>query len=115
MGGINLAYLESGNRKRKNRISFYVTEDELKLIRDKLSKTNYTNRGDFIRDNILNNIIVVNDYNYLRNLILEINKIGININQIAKVVNTNQYIYKEHIEILFKKLNEVWDLINGKF
>lgn len=112
---MNLAYLEAGNRKRKNRISFYVTEDELNLIKDKFKKTNYTNRGDFIRDNVLNNIIVVNDYSHLRNLIVEINKIGVNINQIAKVVNTNQFIYKDHIDLIFKRLNEVWDLINEKF
>ena len=85
-----MAYLESGNRKRRNRLTFYLSDEELNLIEEKLNHTNYTNRSDFIRENLLNNIILVNDYKYLRDLVGEINKIGVNINQIARVVNTNQ-------------------------
>ena len=54
-------------------------------------------------------------YKYLRDLVGEINKIGVNINQIARVVNTNQSIYKEHIEVLLVKLDEIWKLIDEKF
>lgn len=103
------------NRKRDHRIVFYVTDEELDLLNEKYNKTNYTNKGDFIRDNVLNNIIIVNDYSYLKSLILEVNKIGVNINQIAKMINTNKTVYKEHIEKLNYKLNQVWDLINESF
>lgn len=111
-----MAYIDTrDNRTRKNRIAFYLSDEELNLIEEKLNHTNYTNRSDFIRENLLNNIILVNDYKYLRNLVGEINKIGVNINQIARVVNTNQSIYKEHIEVLLVKLDEIWKLIDEKF
>ena len=107
--------ISNENRKRDNKIAFYLSDEELDLIEEKLNHTNYTSRSDFIRENLLNNIILVNDYKYLRDLVGEINKIGVNINQIARVVNTNQSIYKEHIEVLLVKLDEIWKLIDEKF
>ena len=108
-----MAYIDTrDNWIRKNRIAFYLSDEKVNLIEEKI---NYTNRSDFIRENLLNNIILVNDYKYLRDLVGEINKIGVNINQIARVVKTNQSIYKEHIEVLLVKLYEIWKLIDEKF
>ncbi len=107
--------IKGENRRRNNRIVFYVTDEELELINEKYSKTNCTSKGDFIRNNILNNIIVVNDFTYLKKLILEVNRIGTNINQIAKIANTDLRIHREQLNKIYSSLNKVWDLIYEGF
>lgn len=110
-----MAYKDNeGNRERNNRISFYVTDDELKLIHQKMEMSKTKNRSEFIRENLLNNFILVNDYDYLRSLINEINKIGTNINQVTKMANTNQHISKKDLLELENKLLKIWDLIDKK-
>lgn len=57
---------------------------------------------------------VLPDDNTLQNLILEIRKIGTNINQTAKYVNTNKTISKGDIDALRSKLHNLETLIVSK-
>lgn len=49
---------------------------------------------------LLEGEIIVRDYSSIRKLQLELNRIGTNINQIAKVVNENRDINREEINEL---------------
>jgi len=43
----------------------------------------------------------------------ELRKIGVNINQIAKHLNTSQNVSEEQINVLQKELSELWQLFNS--
>lgn len=101
-------------RKRPNRIQFYLTDEELKLFNQLYEKSKYTNRETFIRQSVLNTVIVIKDYKYLDKVTNEINKIGVNINQIAKFANSNGELYKGQIEMLKKEMNDLWELLSEK-
>lgn len=45
----------------------------------------------------------------------QISKIGININQIAKKINSQQYVMREDINIILKKMDEIKNMIDSKF
>lgn len=45
----------------------------------------------------------------------KINKIGININQLARVANTNGIIYEEKLNVLFKEIEQLKNDIYDKY
>lgn len=106
--------IEGQNRKRSNRITFYLSDEELDLLNKKYEKTKYTSKSDYIRELILNGIIVIKDYKYLDGVEHELNKIGTNINQIAKFANTNGGLYKRQIDSLTEEMDRVWEIILKK-
>ena len=108
-----MAYNQNDSgRKRKNRISFYLTDQELELVNKKMKKTNHTNMNSYIRDSILNGIIVIRNYNTFRSVVNEINKIGTNINQAVKLANTKGDIYKTEIKYLENNMQQIWNLLS---
>lgn len=110
-----MAYQElDTNRKRNNRLSFRLTNEELKLFNQLYEKSKYTSKETFIRQSILNTVLIIKDYKYLDGVTEEINKIGVNINQIAKFANSNGGIYKGQIEMLKKEMNDLWELLSEK-
>lgn len=57
---------------------------------------------------------ILPDDNTLQNLILEMRKIGTNINQTAKYVNTNKFISQSEMDAFRVKLDELEHLIVSK-
>lgn len=93
------------NRVRNERLEIRLTEKERDLFEEKMRKANCKTMSHFIRKCVLEKEINVVDLNPFRNLQWEISKVGNNINQIAKVANTNAIIYKNDI----KKMQEDLD------
>lgn len=100
------------NRKRQNRLVFYLTDDELELFEKKYKKTIFTSKSDYIRDAVLNGIIIIKDYTHYKELVNEINKIGVNINQIAKMANASGELYQKQMERLEVEMNKIWDKLS---
>ena len=100
------------NRKRQNKIVFYLTDEELELFERKFKKTIFTSKSDYIRDSILNGIIIIKDYTHYKELINEINKIGVNINQIAKVANASGELYQSQMAKLLLEMDKIWDRLS---
>lgn len=101
-----------GNRKRVNRISFYLTDEELELFENKFKKTIFTSKSEYIREAVLNGIIVIKDYTHYKELINEINKIGVNINQIAKIANASGELYQGQMAKLLLEMDKIWDKLS---
>ena len=100
------------NRLRKNRIVIRVTDDELRII-NKKAEASRLNRTKYIIETLINGYVIVQDLESLRNLTNEINKIGVNINQIAKHINTTNNIYKSDIEELKEKIEEIYKIVES--
>ncbi|MCD8181214.1 MAG: MobC family plasmid mobilization relaxosome protein [Firmicutes bacterium] len=99
-------------RKRNNQVKFYVNDEELKLINDRVRSANVTNRGAYLRKMAIDGYIVNVDTSDLKAVIKEMNAVGKNINQITR--NANIYgIDQQDIDTLKAKVDEIWQLLKS--
>ena len=98
-------------RKRKIQIKFYVTEKERALIEQKMKLVPTRNMAAYLRKIAIDGYIIQTDHSDIKAMTAEIQKIGVNINQIAKRVNaTGNSVYQEDIEEIKGVLAEIWRL-----
>lgn len=98
-------------RIRSVPVKFYATQEETYII-DKKASESKLDRSKYLRKVALGQQIVNLDMSYLNNLIYEINKIGTNINQIAKHANGYNVLYKSDIKDIQDKMDKIWDKIS---
>ena len=96
------------NRKRNIQILFCVTPEEKKLIRRKMIQSKTKNMGAYLRKMAIDGYIVNTDTTPLKKQYEEMHKIGVNINQIAKKVNTTGVLYPEEMKELKEMIKEIW-------
>ena len=97
-------------RKRKIQIKFYVTEEERALIEQKMKLVPTRNMESYLRKMAIDGYIIQIDHSDIKAMTAEIQKIGINVNQIARRVNATGSVYKEDIEEIKGVLAEIWRL-----
>ena len=97
-------------RKRKIQIKFYVTEEERALIEQKMKLVPTRNMEAYLRKMAIDGYIIQIDHADIKAMTAEIQKIGVNVNQIAKRVNTIGSVYQEDIEEIKGVLAEIWRL-----
>ena len=97
-------------RKRKVQIKFYVTEEERALIEQKMKLVPTRNMAAYLRKISIDGYIIQTDHSDIKAMTAEIQKIGVNINQIAKRVNATGSVYQEDIEETKGALAEIWRL-----
>lgn len=96
-------------RERSKQIMFFVNEEEYEAIQQRVKMTRL-NRSDYLRTMALKGIIYQEDLESIRQLAYEINKIGVNINQIAKLANEKGTVYKWDLNDIRKKLDQIYRL-----
>ena len=94
------------NRKRKIVLRCPVTEEERKLIEQKMAPQ----IGAYLRKMAIDGYIIYVDVKNIKQYIQELQAIVKNINRIARRVNSTTNIYKEVIEEIKKRLDEIWQL-----
>ena len=97
-------------RKRTVQVKFYVTEDERKLIEEKMKLVPTNNMAAYLRKIVIDGYIIQVDHTDIKAMTAEIQKIGVNVNQIARRVNATGNAYKEDIEEIKGVLAEIWRL-----
>ena len=98
------------NRKRKIVLRCPVTEEERKLIEQKMAQLPTSQIVAYLRKMAIDGYIIYVDVKNIKQYIQELQAIGKNINQIARRVNSTTNIYKEDIEEIKKRLDEIWQL-----
>ncbi len=102
---------------RNQRLVVQVTAEEKEAIRSKMKQIGMTNMSEFVRLAVNVNPILNLDMNGIYKLSYEINRIGNNINQIAKQANRSGTVYKNDLAEIndkLQQLNNFVDLINKK-
>ena len=97
-------------RKRTIQVKFRVTEDEKALIEQRMKLVPTRNMAAYLRKIAIDGYIIQVDRSDMKAMTAEIQKIGVNINQIAKRVNTTGSMYQEDIEEIKGVLAEIWRL-----
>lgn len=97
-------------RKRTVQIKFRVTEEERALIEEKMKLIPTRNMAAYLRKMAIDGYVIQVDHSDIKAMTAEIQKIGVNINQIARRTNAMGNVYQEDIEEIKGVLNEIWRL-----
>ena len=95
------------NRTRDIPIQFFVTAEEKKMIRKKMILSRTANMGAYLRKMAIDGIIVNTDTTYLEKQFYEMHKIGVNVNQLARLVTP------EEMKELKGMIKELWHILRS--
>ncbi|WP_457778188.1 plasmid mobilization protein [Streptococcus uberis] len=99
------------NRSRPIQKKIRINESERQLIKRKMAEVNIKNFNTFARYMLTTGKVVTIDYSELTQLRTEINRIGVNINQIVKYINMSEEVSKEDYKLLLESLTDVKNLL----
>ena len=98
------------NRLRNIDLHVMVTEEEKELILNRMNNIGTANMGAFIRKMAIDGEIFLIDNMPLKEMNMNLTRVGSNINQIAKRVNSTDRYYKEDFVEIKEMLDEIWQL-----
>ena len=98
------------NRTRTHRNEFHLNDDEQYILDEKFRLSKMKSKSAFLRKLVLYGFVYDVDYSYIREMNAQLGKIGGNLNQIAKRVNTTNTIYKKDMEDIKELMNQIWQL-----
>ncbi|WP_409070070.1 MobC family plasmid mobilization relaxosome protein (plasmid) [Clostridium sp. FAM 1755] len=96
------------NRSRPKQIVIRVSENELKKIKNKVSKSKLTQNEYLIRAALDKKILVVDG---LKDLNIELKRIGNNLNQLTKSVHEGKANCSRELLEINEEMKEVWQLL----
>ena len=98
------------NRKRNIQMKFYVTEEEKRLIDEKMKQLPIRQYGAYFRKMAIDGYILVVDRSDTKEYIRQLQAVSRNINQIAKRANATGAVYEQDIADIKKAVYEIWQL-----
>lgn len=101
-----------GRRSRPIKKEFFVDEEENDKIISKMQQINLKSFSQYARIMLTKGKVTVLDFPKLKQLRLEMNRIGVNVNQIAKRVNENGDVGHEDIAECLALLQELKEQTN---
>lgn len=103
------------NRTRVNRFEFRANDNEAAKLRKRISLSNKKTFQSYAYDLLLEGKIETYDYSELQKLRIEVNRIGQNVNQLVRYVNTFDEIDKELFQALQAEIDEMKKLLINEF
>lgn len=103
-------------KKRKREIlkRVFFSQEELNIISKKMEIIGTDNFSAYVRKMTIDGMIINQDFSNIKQLIFEINRIGNNINQIAKNVNINNSANINELKSVNKKMEEIWHILKSE-
>ena len=98
------------NRKRNIQMKFYVTEEEKRLIDEKMAQLPTRRYGAYLRKMAIDGYIIQLDTTDIKRMNAALSAIGRNVNQIAKRVNAGGGAYEADMREIQERLDEIWQL-----
>ena len=98
------------NRKRNVQIIIRVTEEERALIEEKMRQIPTLNLSAYARKILIDGYIITLYLQEVKGRTAQFQKIGVNINQIAKRINETGRIYADDMDEIKLAMEEVWRL-----
>ena len=97
--------------KRQIQIKFRVTEAERDLIYEKMRLLQTNNLAAYMRKIAIDGHVINTDNSDLKAVAAEMQKIGVNINQIARRVNSTTRIYEQDFDEMKRGIDDIWRLL----
>ena len=98
------------NRTRNLVLRVPVTEEERALIQQKMAQLHTKNFSAYARKILIDGYIINVDHSDIKAHTAELQKIGVNVNQIAKRLNALGPVYAQDVEDIKGALAEIWQL-----
>ena len=94
------------NRKRNVQIIIRVTEEERALIEEKMQQIPTLNLSAYARKMLIDGYIITLDLQEVKGHTAQLQKIGVNVNQIAKRINETGRIYADDMDEMKRVMEE---------
>ena len=101
------------NRTRDKQINIRASQEEKDFIMKKFAKSGNGTFNIYALKMLTVGSIVNVDLTHYHELAKEVSRIGTNINQIAKLANSNGRIYASEIEDLQGRVADIWQLLKS--
>ena len=98
---------------RNTKIDFWVNDEEYMLIRKKLIQSGVDNLSAFLRKMAIDGYIVRLDMSELREMIAAVNRVGNNVNQIARRANGTGRVYIEDLIEIRRAQDQIYRTVNS--
>ena len=98
------------NRTRKIVLRVPVTPEERELIRQKMALLHTRNFSAYARKMLIDGYVVHIDTTDIRAQTAELQKIGVNVNQIARRLNRMGPLYAQDVADIKGALTQIWQL-----
>lgn len=99
-------------RKRMIQKKIRLTEEEARFISSKVSESGMSNFNSFARIMLIMGEVKILNFEELRELRKEINRIGVNVNQIAKKVNEDDQASLTELSQILELQKNLKDTVN---
>ncbi|WP_270315303.1 plasmid mobilization protein [Streptococcus infantarius] len=107
--------MSTKNRTRVNRFEFRANDDEAAKLRKRINLSNKETFQAYAYDLLLEGKIETYDYSELQRLRIEVNRIGQNVNQLVRYVNTFDEIDNELFKALQAEIDDMKKLLFDEF
>ena len=101
------------NRTRAVQLIVRVTQEEKDHIYKKMKLQGTENFNAYARKMLIDGYVVRVDTAHFQDLAQEVNKIGVNINQLVRVANTTGIVTSNDISRVQELVNEIWRLLKS--
>ena len=98
------------NRTRNIVLRVPVTPEERALIQQKMAQLHTKNFSAYARKMLIDGYIITLDLQEVKGHTAQLQKIGVNVNQIAKRINETGRIYADDMDEIKRVMEEVWRL-----
>lgn len=98
--------------RRSIRISVRLTEEEHRLLKEKMARIGVTNQEAFLRKMALDGLVIKLELPELKQMISLLRYTSNNINQIAKRLNESGRAYDTDLAEILEKQKQLWGLAN---
>ena len=99
------------DRTRPIRKEICLNEQELNLIRHKMSQLGTRNFGAYARKMLIDGYIIKVDYTEQKKLAAAVSRAASNINQICRRINSTGHVYEDDVAELKARQAEIWELL----
>lgn len=90
----------------KNIVKFKCSDDDVFVLKTKMKLSGSKSRAEFLRRAVRDSIVKEADKDYQQKMLYLMNKIGNNLNQIARYVNTEKSLDKKALFLLNQLAND---------
>ena len=101
--------------RRNIRISVRLTEEEHRLLKEKMARIGVTNQEAFLRKMALDGLVIKLELPELKQMISLLRYTSNNINQIAHTVNAQKYAADSQVDRAVALVQRAWRLVKDSF
>lgn len=105
--------MKQQNRTRDVQLILRVTPQEHEHIKKKMALMKTNNFNAYARKMLIDGYVIEVDLSKYHELAGEVNKIGVNINQIARMANETRSVSVHQIDRLQQEVEQIWQLLKS--